>query len=191
MVRTEAVLSLGEMLLLALALGMDAFSVALGVGLTVAGKRPVFRLSWHFGLFQFLMPLLGWQAARLVSARVGSLGAWVGAGLLLVIGGRMLRDGWRKRKGGREQVPADPTRGWSLVGLSVATSIDALGVGFGVGLAAQGDLMKACVVIGLVAGALTFLGMQFGRALGRRFGAAAEILGGAVLLLLGVRMLWG
>jgi putative Mn2+ efflux pump MntP len=179
------------MFLLALALGMDAFSVALAVGLTVTGRRPVFRLSWHFGLFQFLMPLIGWQGARLVSARVGSLGVWLGAGMLFLIGGRMVRDGWGKRTGKNENVPADPTRGWSLVGLSVATSIDALAVGFGVGLAQQGGLMKACVVIGLVACGLTWLGMQFGRALGRRFGAAAEILGGVVLLVLGIRMLLG
>jgi len=182
-------LKVAEVLLLALALGMDAFSVALGVGMVVSGWRQVFRLSWHFGFFQFCMPLVGWQAARLVSPRIGAFGNWVGAGLLFVIGGRMVGEGLR-RKGEREGgYRIDPTRGWSLVGLSVATSIDALGVGFGFGLV-EAHLFRACVVIGLVAMVMTWLGLRLGKVLGNRFGAFAEVLGGCVLVLLGVRMLF-
>jgi len=179
-----------EILLLALALGMDAFSVALGAGMVVSGRRAILRLSWHFGFFQFLMPLVGWQAARFLSPRIGAFGNWVGAALLFLIGIRMIGEGLRKDKerqgeGGR----IDPSRGWSLVGLSIATSIDALGVGFGFGLV-RADLFRACVVIGLAAFVMTWLGVRLGTVLGKRFGTMAEVLGGVVLFLLGVRMLF-
>ncbi len=178
-----------EVFFLAVALGMDAFSVALGVGMIASGRRQIFRLSWHFGLFQFLMPLIGWQAARLLSPGIGALGRWVGAGLLFMIGTRMLLEGVRTRKAARPDAGrGDPTRGWSLLGLSLATSIDALGVGFGFGLV-RSDLFRACVVIGLAAAIMTWSGVRLGKVLGKSSGAYAEALGGGVLVLLGVRML--
>ena len=177
-----------EMVFLAFALGMDAFSVALGVGLITTARRQVFRLCWHFGFFQFLMPLIGWQIARLVSPGIGMLSAWVGAGLLFAIGIRMILSGWKKDEETDNPAKADPTKGWSLVGLSLATSMDALGVGFGMGLV-KGDLFKACVLIGLVALALTWLGMRLGRMAGSRLGTLAESAGGVVLILLGLHML--
>lgn len=177
-----------EVLLLSLALGMDAFSVAIGVGLTASGRRQIFRLSWHFGFFQFAMPLAGWQAARLVSSEVGSYGAWIGSGLLFLVGFRMLRDALRK--GARQALPRDPTKGWSLVMLSTATSIDALAVGFGLGLVG-GSLFRACLLIGITAGLMTWLGMLLGRFLAARVGIYAELAGGVVLLLLALRLLLG
>ena len=175
-----------EMFLLALALGMDAFSVAVGVGLTAFGRRQIFRLSWHFGFFQFAMPLIGWQAARYLSSGIGTYGVWVGAGLLLLVGARMIREGLKKK---REEAPrVDPTRGWSLVVLSTATSIDALAVGFGLGLAGD-SLLPACVLIGITAGSMTCFGMILGRTLAARVGTYAETAGGVVLVLLAVRML--
>ena len=179
-----------EMIFLAFALGMDAFSVALGVGLFATGRRQVFRLCWHFGFFQFLMPLLGWQIARMASPRIGLLSAWVGAGLLFLIGIRMILTGWKKDTETEAPAKTDPTKGWSLMGLSLATSMDALGVGFGVGLV-QEDLFKVCIIIGVVALALTWLGMRLGRMAGRRLGSLAETVGGVVLILLGLHMLIG
>lgn len=179
-------MSLFEILLLALALGMDAFSVAVGVGLSASGKRQIFRLSWHFGFFQFAMPLLGWQAARTLASGIGTYGVWVGAGLLFGVGARMIREALKRKR--EEANPVDPTRGWSLVVLSTATSIDALAVGFGLGLVG-GNLFLACVLIGLTAGSMTWIGMLLGRTLAARVGTFAEILGGVVLVLLAVRML--
>ena len=177
-----------EMLILAVALGLDAFSVALGAGFVVSGLRSRIRLAWHFGLFQFAMPLIGWRMARWVSPKVGMSGRWLGAGLLLFIGTRMVWASFRTKAEETGRSGRDPTKGWMLVGLSLATSLDALGVGFGFGLLIT-DLLDACLLIGLVAFVMTYLGMAMGNTLSSKVGTWAEAVGGVVLILLGFRML--
>ncbi|UCD76225.1 MAG: manganese efflux pump, partial [Phycisphaerales bacterium] len=122
-------MSLIEIILIAIALAIDAFSVSFAVG--VASRRvsrgQTFRLAWHFGLFQAMMPIIGWSAGHVLQQFIAAFDHWVAFGLLLLIGGRMI---WGAIRGDEEQVrSAEPTRGWSLVVLSVATSIDALAVG--------------------------------------------------------------
>ncbi len=113
---------------LAVALGMDAFAVALAVssGLCFITFRHIFRLTWHFGLFQSLMTLVGWLGGSTVSSMFGGLNNWIAFGLLVFIGLKMLKESGDTEK---RLEGFDPTRGWSLVGLSVATSLDALAVG--------------------------------------------------------------
>lgn len=177
-----------EMLALSLALGLDAFSVAIGAGIIASGLRRRLRLAWHFGFFQFAMPLLGWQLARLVSPRVGASSKWLGAILLSLIGARMIWASFSANPSLRGRFRSDPTKGWMLVGLSLATSLDALGVGFGFGLLIS-DLLPACLLIGLVAFVLTYTGMAMGNRLAGKVGTWAEAVGGTVLVLLGVRMI--
>ena len=112
----------------AVALGMDAFAVALAVssGLNPVTFRNIFRLTWHFGLFQSLMTFLGWLGGKSVSDMFGGLNDWIAFGLLVFVGLKMLKESWDTAK---RLEGFDPTRGWSLVGLSVATSLDALAVG--------------------------------------------------------------
>jgi putative Mn2+ efflux pump MntP len=172
----------------ALGLAMDAFSVAVGVGCALpqlTGRR-VFRLAWHFGLFQFMMPVLGWAMASGVSQFVRSVDHWVGFGLLALVGGRMIYEGVRGKE--TEESAQDPTKGISLVTLSVATSIDALAVGLTLGLMDTGIWYPAAV-IGVVACVMTALGMVLGRRAGRRLGRAAEVVGGLVLVGIGVKLL--
>lgn len=172
-----------ELTLVSVGLGADAFSVALGVGARWWGRRQVFRLAFHCGLFQLLMPLAGWALGGAVLGPARAFGPWIAAAILAGVGIRMAAASFSPaaRPPGH-----DPTRGWSLVGLSVATSLDALGVG--VGLAAVGSpVFPAVVVIGLVAGAMTFAGMGLGRWLGAWVGRRAELLGGLVLFGMGVR----
>ncbi|RMF42991.1 MAG: manganese efflux pump, partial [Deltaproteobacteria bacterium] len=116
------------LLALAVALAMDAFAVALGTSLALPRLtgRHLFRLGWHFGLFQALMPIAGWLAGLTVQRWIVAIDHWIAFGLLLFIGGRMIREAIA---GEEERSETDPTRGWSLVLLSVATSIDALAVG--------------------------------------------------------------
>ena len=175
-------------LILAVALGLDAFSVALGAGFVAFGLRRRIRLAWHFGFFQFAMPLLGWQIARVISAKVGMSAKWVGAALLFFIGTRMVYASVRAKDDVILQPRRDPTKGWMLVSLSLATSLDALGVGFSFGLLVS-DLLNACLLIGVVAFVLTYLGMSVGNLLSSRIGIWAEVVAGGVLIMLGLRML--
>src|SRR5512141_699397 len=114
-----------EVLMLAVSLAMDATAVCLGVGTTAHATplRSRLRLALHFGLFQFLMPILGWFAGSSIASYINAFDHWVTFGLLGFVGGRMIRSGLDPNS---ECYPDDPTRGLTLVMLSVATSIDAL-----------------------------------------------------------------
>lgn len=172
---------------LALALAMDAFAVALGTGAVLAQLtgRHIFRLGFHFGLFQAMMPVIGWLAGLTVIDIVKSWDHWIAFILLTFIGSRMILEALKKDDEPSQQ---DPTRGMSLVILSVATSIDALAVGFSLSVIGVSIWMPA-LVIGLVAGVLTVTGMLMGARIGDRWGSKVEILGGIVLILVGLKIL--
>ena len=172
----------------ALALAMDAFAVAIVAGVTLSPmtKRHVFRLSFHFGLFQALMPLIGWTAGTAVYRYIANFDHWVAFGLLAFVGGRMILASFH----GDEETRAgrDPTSGWDLVILSVATSIDALAIGLSLAMIGSRILFPA-LVIGVVAGVITVLGMVLGRKIGVLWGRRVEAAGGIVLLAIGTRIL--
>jgi len=176
-----------EVLLIALSMAMDAFTVCLGAGTQeqTIGPRPTFRLTFHFGLFQFLMPVVGWFAGTTIERYIVSFDHWVAFGLLVFVGGRMIRAGFDRDT---EQQKADPSRGWTMVLLSIAVSIDALAVGLSLGLIGV-TIWYPAIVIGVVTGLMSWLGLRIGNRLGKRFGKAMEIAGGVVLVLLGVRIL--
>jgi len=184
-------MGIAETLVLAVGLGLDAFSVALAVGgaLGRATKRQTFRLSFHFGLFQFLMPLAGWALGRGAVGFVRDYDHWVAFGLLFSIGAHMIYGSFQKDGARAAAAVRDPTRGWSLVGLSLATSLDALGAGVGLGILGR-RLFWAAAVIGLVAGAMTLAGIRAGGRLHFWAGRWMETLGGGVLVGLSIKMLW-
>ena len=138
-------MSVLEILFIAVGLSMDAFAVALGVGASpvVRGPRPAFRISFHFGLFQFLMPVVGWTVGSAVQPLIESFDHWIAFGLLFYVGGRMIHAGifGGEDSGSRH---TDPTAGWSLVILSVATSIDAVRPRFAVALGLQATPPTSC-----------------------------------------------
>jgi len=172
---------------LAFALAMDALAVSIAVGMNLerVTGRHVFRLAWHFGLFQFLMPVCGWLTGREFAAAIQTWDHWLAFGLLAFIGGKMIYEAFSDEP---RKTQADPTRGITLVVLSITTSLDALAVGLS--LAFLGTAVwTAAVVIGLVAGGLTVLGIRFGARLGTSWGRRAEVAGGAVLLLIGLKIL--
>jgi putative Mn2+ efflux pump MntP len=173
---------------IALGLAMDCFAVAVGASVTLrrATGRQTFRLAFHFGLFQFLMPVLGWLAGLTVADVMALFDHWVAFGLLTFIGGKSVFVALR-RKGGEARAD-DPTRGASLVMLSVATSIDALAVGFSFAMLGV-RVWGPSVVIGVVSAAVTVIGMELGSRLGARFGRRMEILGGLVLIAIGIKIL--
>jgi len=173
-----------ELLAVAIALGCDAFSVAIGVGsrrgLT---KRRIFRLTFHFGLFQFFMPLIGLGIGQIAAVFIGRAGHRIAALCLAVIGINMIRTAWKNGYSRQRQV--DPSKGWSLVILSISTSIDALVAGFGLGLLGM-KLLFSCIVIGITAALMTFTGMIIGACAYNMMGRWAEIFGGVVLIVLAV-----
>ena len=175
--------------IIAVGLGMDALSVAVGIGAAARTLTPgpVLRLAGSFGLFQFAMPLAGWLAGRTVADTIGRYDHWVAFLLLSLVGGKMIWDSFRPEK--EHSHASDPTRGMTLLLLSVATSIDAFAVGLSFAFL-KAPIVHASVVIGMVCFLMTAAGMVFGRKLGDLFGKKAELAGGLVLLGIGIKILW-
>jgi manganese efflux pump family protein len=165
---------------------MDTFAVgaAISAGNGVLTARQTFRLIWHFGLFQALMPVMGWLGGEELAKLTGGLNHWISFGLLCAIGVNMIRESRHAGEGARG---FDPTRGWSLMALSVATSIDALAVGVSLGLVG-GAIFRPAVVIGCSALVMTYIGIRLGLTMGLRMGKWAELAGGLVLIAIGIRM---
>jgi len=183
---------MGIVMILALAFGlaMDAFAVAISVGIVLPqlSFRAVFRLSWHFGFFQFMMPILGWSGGRLVQEWLSPYDHWVAFGLLSFIGGKMIWGSLKGQVGRPEGGQKDPTRGWRLVFLSVATSIDALAVGLSLAMLGTAVWFPS-VVIGIVAGLMTLVGMHVGNRLGQHLGQKMELIGGLIMIAIGSKIL--
>ena len=177
-------------LLIALALAVDAFAVAVaaGVSLCAVSLRQLFRLSWHFGIFQAGMTLLGWTAGLTVRHFTETVAPWLAFGLLGFVGGRMIIEALRPHD--EEKSVADPTRGKTLLVLSVATSIDALAVGISFAILKTKVWLPA-LIIGVVASLLTVIGLRLGCLVGSasRLGNRAEICGGMVLIGIGLNIL--
>ncbi len=180
-------MSFFEILLIALSMSMDAFAVCLAAGTQKrsSGPRPIFRLSFHFGLFQFFMPVIGWFVGTTIVRYISAYDHWVAFGLLAFVGIRMIRSGIDTNS---ENQKSDPSRGWNLVLLAFATSIDALAIGFSLGMVGV-TIWYPAVVIGVVTGLVSWLGILLGNRLGAKFGRRMEIIGGIILILMGVRIL--
>jgi manganese efflux pump family protein len=176
-----------ELLVIALGLAMDAFAVAITSSIVLRGltRRQAFRLSFHFGLFQALMPVIGWAAGCTVVEHIKAWDHWVAFALLTFIGLRAIWSSLTNRVDGCIQ---DPTRGTTLVALSVATSIDALAVGLSFGVL-NISIWFPALVIGVVAAAMTVFGLLVGRRLGSLYGKRMELVGGLVLVAIGVKIL--
>lgn len=175
---------------IAVALAMDAFavSIASGVILQTVSLRQTFRLSWHFGLFQALMPIAGWLGGALIRAYIEQYDHWVACGLLFFVGGRMIREALHPERETRER--KDPTKGMTLVMLSVAVSIDALAVGLSLSMINISIYFPA-LIIGIVTTLFTILGLHLSKLVTRcpHLSMYAEIAGGVALLLIGLNIL--
>lgn len=179
-------MTLADILLIAVGMAMDAFAVSLGIGTTrqACTLRPVFRLSFHFGFFQFMMPVLGWLAGSQFAATIAAFDHWVALALLGFVGGRMIRSGL---DASAEAFPCDPSRGRMLITLSIATSIDAFAIGLSLAML-QVDILYPSLVIGVVTATLSLIGLLIGHRLGELVGKRMEIIGGLILIGIGVRI---
>jgi putative Mn2+ efflux pump MntP len=177
-------------LIIAIALAVDAFAVALaaGVNLCQVNLRQTLRLGFHFGIFQGGMNIIGWAGGLTVRSFIEGVDHWVAFGLLTFVGSKMIIEAIKEKR--EESEGIDPTRGRMLVFLSVATSIDALAVGLSFAVLKISVWLPA-LVIAIVAAVLTVIGLRLGCLLGAssRLGPRTEIGGGLVLLAIGIKIL--
>lgn len=177
-----------EILLISVSVAMDAFAVSIGKGLTVTRVRPVdvIKTALWFGGFQALFPLLGFFAANTFSKYVTAVDHWIIFALLAFIGGNMIREAFgEEEENSRETAQFD----WRhMLPLAVACSIDAFAVGVSFAFM-KVNIWFSVIVISVVTGAFSTIGLYIGRVFGARWQKPAQIAGGAVLVLLGLKVL--
>ncbi len=179
-----------QSVLLGVGLAMDAFSVSLANGLNFPDmkKTTLLKIAGVFAIFQFAMPMIGWILVHSVAEKfqkVQPVIPWIAFGLLLFIGGKMIIEGI---KGDEEEVKADI--GFkSLMVQGVATSIDALSVGFTISDYNLKNALVSTIIIGVVTFAICVIGLFVGRKLGTKLASKASIFGGLILVGIGIEIL--
>ena len=179
-----------EMILLGVALSMDAFAVSIchGLGMRRINYRHAGIIGLFFGGFQALMPLVGWLLGSRFSRYIEQIDHWVAFALLAFIGGKMI---WEVLRGGEEELDELAGEGLDmkrLLILSVATSIDALAVGITLAFL-NANILLAAGTIGVTTFAISFAGVLVGHRFGARYKEKAELTGGVVLILIGLKIL--
>lgn len=193
------VLNLAWIVAVAIALGADAFSLSLAIGLAGIRKSMILRLSLVVAVFHVVMPLSGMILGQALGSILGRYASGLGALVLIGLGGRMLYKVYRPTP---EYFPFREARnalfknklstqssltGFGIYVLAASVSLDALSVGFSLGTI-RADLFITVMIIGLIAGLMTGIGLVLGRVMGTRLGDKAELLGGIALLLIGVKL---
>ena len=174
-----------ELLLIALGLSMDAFAVSVCKGLSVKELRPRHALlvGLYFGGFQALMPVIGWLLGYRFESMITSIDHWVAFVLLALIGGNMIRESFSE-----EEEMNDDFGVKTMLLLAVATSIDALAVGITFAFLSV-KILPAAGTIGVTTFLLSIVGICIGRAFGARWKSRAELAGGVILILIGLKIL--
>jgi putative Mn2+ efflux pump MntP len=175
-----------EIFLIAVGLAMDAFAVSIGAGTLTSMRdfRSTVRLAFHFGLFQFLMPIVGWFLGSSIQVYVDSIDHWIAFVLLSYIGVKMIYESFKKDDSQKE----NPSKGRTLIILSVATSIDALIVGFTLAML-DVNIWYPSIMIGVITAGLSLLGIWIGKKLGIKLGKVMEVVGGLILIAMGLKIL--
>lgn len=184
------------LLLIAAGLSMDAFAVSVSNGMVMCHTkmRRILKIAGSFGLFQGLMPLIGYTVANTFADKIQAVDHWIAFILLAFVGGKML---WEAFHGGDEELPhGDPCSWKNLLVMSIATSIDALAVGASFAVMPREGLLApsfgyllCCGIIAAVTFLLCIIGVVVGCRFGDRFGKKAEIIGGLVLIAIGLKIL--
>ncbi len=187
-------------LFIAIGLAMDAFavSIAASICLSTVSGRQIFRLSFHTGFFQFLMPVIGWYLGSSFSAYIADYDHWIAFILLGLIGAKMIRESFEDKHcesgavcdnacASLKKNVKDPTRGFSLLFIAIATSIDALAIGVSLAML-KVDIWYPAAVIGIITMMMSIAGMKIGERLGSKFGSRMELSGGIILIAIGVKI---
>ena len=150
-----------ELLVIAVSLGLDAFSIAFAHGLCdkVCDRNAMKRLSIAFGSFQFFMPLLGFLLGKTIAPWLKQADVWIVTGILVIIGIHMIVEAIQNPE---QTSTTDLSRGWALMGISIATSLDAWAVGFSFAILKR-SIWVPSLIIGITASIMTLLGVWLGR----------------------------
>ena len=183
--------------MLGVGLAMDAFSVSIANGIIEPDmkKGRMSRIAGVYAVFQMMMPLIGWLLVTTVANIFSSFSVlipWIALILLLFIGGKMVVEGIKDRKKGRDNDekktdPAKLTFGALLV-QGIATSIDALSVGFTIAEYSFLQAFASSLIIGIVTLVICLIGLLFGKKIGNRFSSIATIIGGVILIIIGIEV---
>lgn len=181
-----------ELILLSLSLAMDCFAISCVVGMLQPKleKRFVWRFSLAFGVFQGGMPLIGWIFGESLLGPLGKIGPYIAFGILAFIGGKMLIESFKKE----DETPQhlDVTKWKNVLLLAIATSIDALAVGFSFAMIQETHIVRNVLVIGITSFLVSYVAYTFVKKLTNpKISQYAEIIGGIVLILIGVKILIG
>ncbi len=194
-------MNLAWVVAVATALGADAFSLALAIGLAGIRKSMMVRLSLVVAVFHVFMPLGGMILGQALGSILGHLANLIGALVLIGLGGRMLYKVYRPTtqsfplREAREALlhknlsSNSSLKGYGIYVLALSVSLDALSVGFSLGTI-RADIFMTVMIIGVVAGLMTGMGLVLGRIMGTRLGDKAELLGGLALFLIGIKLLF-
>lgn len=179
-----------KLLLIAVSLALDAMTVSISVGMSdpQAALKQGLRMGVWFGAFQFAMPLIGFLLGSTLSAYVAFAAPYIAFALLAFVGGRMVMDALQNKNCEVPSAAYSTLTAKKLFALAVATSIDALAVGVSAAFMAL-PLLLSCAVIGVTAFLLSLVGALVGRKLGCAFQRWAQVLGGVVLILIGLKFL--
>lgn len=179
-----------ELFVIAVSLAMDAFAVSVSNGLMLPKikKRHAVTFGAFFGVFQFVMPLVGYMLASGFSKYITAFDHWIAFILLALIGGNMIKESFSEEEDA-ETTQSNIMSFKNLTVLAVATSIDALAVGVTFALVDSGNIWFSCSIIGIVAFVLSYIGVMLGKKISGVFQTYAERVGGCVLVIIGTKIL--
>lgn len=181
----------GELFILAIGLSMDAFAVSIckGLGMQKATWKAELTCGVWFGGFQALMPLIGFFLGAIFAEAIEAFDHWVAFGLLVLIGINMLMEAFEKKDGCECECGNADLSVKTMFVMAVATSIDALAVGVSLAMAGNVNIFLAVVLIGITTCVLSAAGVKIGNVFGAKYEKKAQLAGGVILVLLGVKIL--
>lgn len=184
-------MDLTAILIISVILGVDAFSLSLGIGLKGVRRKQIYLVSLVIAVFHIFMPLIGLYLGITLGHFIGPIAGKIGALVLIFIGAQGLWQKWSYRKDSQNDdvKPISLNSPVSLILMALSVSLDALTVGFSLGTL-KVNLVFTVITMGIVAGIMTFMGFFFGTRLSHRFGENAEIIGSLILIIIGVKLFY-
>lgn len=181
-------MNLVTIIIIATGLAMDAFAVSIATGTTYKKSKTnhAFRIALAFGVFQAIMPVIGWFTGRALKDFIAGYDHWVAFTLLAIIGSKMIYESFKIKQA---QKQTDILSAAVLMTLAIATSIDALAVGITFSFLLAGPLVIAVIIIGLVTFGLSYMGFYVGKSFGHFFETRIEAIGGLILIAIGTKIL--